>query len=295
MNGVIEGTQILTPNGPVLVERLIPGDYVLSASEHGEIVAVTIKSVLVSDYTGPIRTFCTDRNQCLSVTPGHVLFVDVAAGAPADLWAQVGREVLTDEDIQKRLKQWREFDVCADPLFPDHDFERLIRTKSRSGTVWLGASYWGDEEEGRTPEGYVTNPPIVFESYAEEPGPKREHIVRWGRHIRDFDFVWKTTVEEQKQRGLEDVRLEMYFGDWPELQDPVTTYTSLPANLLTPWHFVPTADDRQHDDGLLHIRSARVCDILDDDHTGRVYDLSVNPLCNYLAAGIVVFSAREQE
>lgn len=295
MNGVIEGTEILTPNGPVYVESIVPGDYILSAFVGSELAAVPVNNIIVNDYTGPVRTFCTDRNQCLSVTLDHVLFADIAEGAPADVWEQIGREVLPEEKIKERVEASRSPRILWDPPPKPWTFGRAFRTKKRPGTVWLEIWHSGVKDEAPTPEGYITNPPVYFESHQTTPIGRPEFITNLRSVERDFDTVWEITRKAQQQQNLEGIRLELHLGDWVDPEDPVTIYNSLPANLLTPWHFVPTADDRQHDDGLFHIRSARVCDILDDDYTGRVYDLSVNPLCNYLAAGIVVFSAREQE
>ena len=100
----------------------------------------------------------------------------------------------------------------------------------------------------------------------------------------DYDEAWNYARRQQSAGNYEQVRMQAYTGR--------SLYTALPAELITEDHTVPVFEatgNRHFSNG--SIKGRRVESIATKYYNGRVYDLSVAGLRNYIAGGIVVHNS----
>jgi len=93
----------------------------------------------------------------------------------------------------------------------------------------------------------------------------------------DHNEAWAFAKKLQSRRNSGEILVEYEFAD--------TAWAASPADILTTWHSVPVASR-------LHTYPAsQICGITDEDYAGKVYDLSVAGLRNYVAGGIIVHNS----
>ena len=100
----------------------------------------------------------------------------------------------------------------------------------------------------------------------------------------DYDEAWTYARRQQSAGNFEQIRMQAYTGR--------SLYTALPAELITEDHTVPVFEatgNRHFSNG--SIKGRRVESIATKYYNGRVYDLSVAGLRNYIAGGIVVHNS----
>ncbi len=100
----------------------------------------------------------------------------------------------------------------------------------------------------------------------------------------EYDEAWNYARRQQSAGNYEQIRMQAYTGR--------SLYTALPAELITEDHSVPvfeTTGNRHFSNG--SIKGRRVEGITTKYYNGRVYDLSVAGLRNYIAGGIVVHNS----
>ena len=100
----------------------------------------------------------------------------------------------------------------------------------------------------------------------------------------DYDEAWNYARRQQSAGNFEQIRMQAYTGR--------SLYTALPAELITEDHTVPVFEatgNRHFSNG--SIKGRRVEGVTTKYYNGRVYDLSVAGLRNYIAGGIVVHNS----
>ena len=100
----------------------------------------------------------------------------------------------------------------------------------------------------------------------------------------DYDEAWNYARWQQSAGNYEQIRMQAYTGR--------SLYTALPAELITEDHTVPvfeTTGNRHFSNG--SIKGRLVEGVTTKYYNGRVYDLSVAGLRNYIAGGIVVHNS----
>ena len=100
----------------------------------------------------------------------------------------------------------------------------------------------------------------------------------------DYDEAWDYARQQQGAGDFEQIRMQAYTGR--------SLYTALPAEHITEGHSVPvfeTTGNRHFSNG--SIKGRRVESIATGHYAGKVYDLSVAGLRNYVAGGIVVHNS----
>ncbi len=313
--GVVEGTPILTPAGAVPVEQVRAGDTVLAACGEAGVGVAVVEEVSANGYSGQVRTFCTDNGYCVSVTPGQIVFGDVDDKAPADAWETIGLRLLTEDELREKDEGvrrinagWRSIDAM--PIEPRHDAWKRKATQQQSG-LWIeAAEVWWEEEPALTPTGHIAQPKMTFHVHVCGITP----LSRWLGSCHQYEAACQAAREWQQKFNLASLRITCVFGSrslYDRLNNQVATYTSLAADALTKWHYVPTIVDsileaKQNPPPpkgaktrprpvprveKQNVWPGRVADILDDEYVGKVYSLSVADLHNYVAGGIVVHDA----
>lgn len=71
---LVEGTLVATPQGPVPIEVLAPGDTVIAAAGHGSTAHAAVDRVFRREYVGVVYTLTTESGRTLAGTPEHCLF-----------------------------------------------------------------------------------------------------------------------------------------------------------------------------------------------------------------------------
>ena len=264
---VVEGTPILTPSGYVPVEQIKEGDTVLAANHGYKPVPAIVEKVMVSNHTGPVRSIQTEQGAAVRVTPNHVMF-------------------------------WKLYEA------PDEVFEQAGMQKQGHGTT----------------EGWDYPPEsISFEMVSPKPDGKQFLVMgapgegqNW---FDDHDEAWAFAKGLQSRREGCEIYVEYEFDDM--------AWATSSANNLTKWHIVPTVAPPAPNSGgagevaeagLIpspnplpvgeggeeragrgssgaSVSSSQITAITDEDYTGKVYDLSIANLRNYVAGGIVVHNS----
>ena len=239
VNGVVEGTPILTPRGFVPVERIKPGDEVLSACGGIHLAAATVGKARVNDYAGAVRRLITAGGNAVTVTPNKTVFGRLHIYAPQGV-----------EDEEQ----------CTD-----------------NGAIF---EMFPPDDEGK------------WQRYGLRPNFSVYAVANAEVHVRmsftDCENAWEHAKGLQTRQ--DNGRITVYASTGKALN------FALPASAVTEWHWLPVflkAEKQRFTDG--RITSRPIHALTDEHYTGRMYDLCVNPLRNYLAAGIVVFGACEHE
>ena len=263
---VVAGTPILTPTGYIPVEQIKEGDTVLAACGGTFMAEATVESVMVNDYTGPVRNIHTQQGATVRVTPNHIMFsARLGNNSPDEICQQQGleRDEQGDWEIPDTSVKFNMFSRSSHRprLYPDLDAE-------------ISA--------GRT---------------------KPQHLVsaKHGKQqftagFNDYDDAWDYAKKLQSRLDLSRTSVHTSIGNW--YGGTVTQ----PAEDLTTHHHIPVAYSipqapPQLVPGLaleiasLHIFADGITSITDEEYTGKTYDLSVANLRNYVAGGIVVHNS----
>ncbi len=249
---VVEGTPILTPSGYVPVEQIREGDMVLAACGGPDLAPAAVEAVRVNDYTGPVRYVQTEQGAAVRVTPNHVMFSDLIEGAPEEVWRSFGYEFYRDRAGDKLMSR------VDEPV----RFEMFFRQPQ--------VMYMFDPN----------SPPVRFRvsAYNDEAG--------FSKH----DDAWAYAKMLQGRRGMAEVSVTAHIGE--------RSFGTSHAGRMTKWHTVPVVAGvrgRVRNDPTpfptLSITGSLIRFITDEPYTGKVYDLSVSGLRNYVAGGIVVHNS----
>ena len=288
---VVEGTPILTPTGYVPVEQIREGDTVLSACGGPHLAPAAVEKVMVNDYAGPVRHIQTGLGAAVRVTPNHVMFGNLAEEAPEEVWRSFGYEFYTMADGSKEMS--------SGSLDEPVHFEMFFGTPQ--------PAYKFDED----------CPPVRFRvcAYNDE--------ARFNKH----DDAWAYTKMLQRRRDMTEISVSARIGKrsfgtnraermthWHSV--PVVASPPAPDNegagthpaasggppetggrgvldaslalSSSPLRFGEGGEER---DGRGSVTDSPICAITDEPYTGKVYDLSVANLRNYVAGGIVVHNS----
>ena len=261
---VVEGTPILTPQGYVPVETVKEGDTVLAACGGPHLAPAVVEAVRVSDYTGTVRHIRTNSETSpameLRVTPNHIMFGSIVHDAPPDEWAQLGYEWHEGDD---------ENDAGARPISDAVHFVMFADT----------------ERNGHRIPALAGLPSFGVGTFTK---PQQETAI-----FTNYNDAWDYTKRLQSRHDLSSVRIYAQFTQGSE---------TLHASILSPYYYVPVVTPptmtsirlkrsvTQYQDAA-KVTAAQVESVTDEDYTGKVYDLSVANLRNYVAGGIVVHNS----
>lgn len=142
-----------------------------------------------------------------------------------------------------------------------------------------GAIYFEmfSDEAGKQPIG--TPRPPLFTVHGNPDGEQS-----FQEAFSDFDIAWQYAKRLQSTSNSPSIKTIAYTGK-------ALNFT-FAADGLTKWHWLPvylTTDRRQFTNGRL--TSQPVCAVTDEEYSGKIYDLSVKNLRNYVAGGIVVHNS----
>ena len=275
---VVEGTPILTPSGYVPVEQIKEGDTVLAADHGYRPVPAVVDKVMVNDYTGPVRRVCAEHGETVCVTPNHVLFSQVD-NAPDEVFQKAGmhwHEAVQDWDYPLNGVS---FEVCHPKLggerfcvmgasgegqnwFSSHDeawaFAKRLQSRRDSGDIHVEYEFADTAWTASRAERLTTwhSVPVIVAAPAPNSGGAGTHPAA------------SVGPPETGGRGVSDAALAL-------TSDPL-----------------PLGEGGEERAGRSSsVTDSRVCAITDCHYTGKVYDLSVVGLRNYVAGGIVVHNS----
>ena len=248
---VVEGTPILTPSGYVPVEQIKEGDTVLVACGGPHLASEVVEKVMVSDYKGLVRRIQTEQGAKVGVTPNHVMFGSLVENAPEDVWRSFGGEF---------------YDCQGDRLMARVD-------EPVHFTMFFGKP----------------KPTYLFD---EDCAPTRFRVSANcdEAHFNVHDDAWAYAKMLQKRWDINEISVTARIGN--------SYSTATAAERMTEWHTVPIAAEipgqlMNYPTPFpeLSVTDSRVTAITDETYTGKVYDLSIANLRNYVAGGIVVHNS----
>jgi DNA helicase-2/ATP-dependent DNA helicase PcrA len=276
---VVEGTPILTPTGYVPVEQIKAGDTVLAANHRYKPAPAVVDKVMVNDYSGTVRHIHTESGEDICVTPNHVMFSQVDS-AP-------------DEVYQKDGMQWHEALQDWDYPLDGVSFE-VSRPKSDGSRFCVmgasdeGQNWFSDHDEAwafakklqcRRDSGEIH---VEYE-FADTPwtASRAEHLTMW-------HSVPVVAAPPAPNTGGAGTHPAARGGDPPETggQRVMEKAVDLPS---FPLRFGEGGEERAGRGS--SITDSRVCAITDEHYSGKVYDLSIAGLRNYVAGGVVVHNS----
>ncbi len=274
---VVEGTPILTPTGYVPVEQIKEGDTVLAACGGPHLAPAAVEKVMVNDYTGSVRHLQTEQGAAVRVTPNHVMFGSLSDIAPNDVWKISGNEWYND-------------------LNPVHF--QILPDKNRSTVFHVGAALEQDYHEATfsayddawnyakqlQQRGDLDSVAVALEIGQQYEANHAEQITEW--HSVPVVSV------SQNVRGSELLRCgakRPVSACADKEQDNRTGRSSLGEG--REWASAPHSVGVHSHAPLPAVTDSPICAITDEHYTGKVYDLSVANLRNYVAGGIVVHNS----
>ncbi len=265
---VVEGTPILTPSGYVPVEQIREGDTVLAACGGSSLTPVVVEKVMVNDYAGEVCCFQTHQGHELVVTPNHVMFALPHEDAPENAWSGL--------DIVK--------DHCPPP---DVDTPQWIGSMWRPHMTMFVTDNWVERGNGEAISVGWGPTEIGFE--VTVPPSKWPEGITYNTWTADYDEAWQYARRLQSELNLDDVLMSADIGG--------RHYVAAHAEMVKGWCNLPAVvhvpETAQNDTvGLKnHIISADCFFDRKRQYVGKVYDLSVAGLRNYVAGGIVVHNS----
>ncbi len=259
---VVAGTPILTPSGYVPVEQIKEGDTVLAACGGTYLAPSVVEKVMVSDYTGPVRSIQTEQGASVRVTPNHVMFGDPDKKAPKEIWESQGL-------------QWEKGRSPQQFAFKEEAVHFAMFWSKDKAAHWKGVSLGIGKPEF-----------LVFAINRSDRADLRR------AEFNNYDDAWDYAKRLQNQLSLPRINVSASIAKERFAQR---------ADVLTQWHSLPVVAEKNAISssevrGIAFISGntivdSRVCAIGDEHYTGKVYDLSVKNLRNYVAGGIVVHNS----
>ncbi len=265
---VVAGTPILTPTGYVPVEQIKEGDTVLAACGGRFLAPSVVEKVMVNDYAGPVRSIQTEQGASVRVTPNHVMFGDLDYDAPEPVWESFGYEFFTMNDGTREMSRLEDTEPVHFTMF--HGKPRPAYTIDPDcPPKMFHVSCYGEE--------------AAFNQYGDALSYARILQKRQDRNKVSM------TACIGKNRNFEATHADQ-LTRWHtlpvviEISDRLTNYPSMdPAKNVKPGEPIP--------DPIPAVADSLITAITDEDYTGKVYDLSVAGLRNYVAGGIVVHNS----
>ena len=312
---VVEGTPILTPSGYVPVEQIKEGDTVLAACGGPHLAPAAVEKVMVNDYAGPVRHIQTEQGAAVRVTPNHVMFAGTKWPAPdgvyerqemcydgqSDDWIpcssvsfimQPGKETAQPTFHVLASKRGGPGPAEETAAFDDYDeawaFAKRMQSKYDLERVTMRARFGGKFPRSLRAEllsewNWV---PVVG---AAPPAPNSGGV---GTHPAASGGPPETGgrgVLDAAVASISD-RAMNYPSEKPAADRPGDEGQTGPV----PWTVGEASQTSismpGHTPGLT-ITCSQICAITDEHYTGKVYDLSVAGLRNYVAGGIVVHNS----
>ena len=257
---IVEGTPILTPTGYVPVEQIQEGDTVLAACGGRFLAPAVVEKVMVNDYTGPVRSISTKQGLDVTATPNHVMFSSLRAEAPPEVWEQSGYAKDDDGDYIKSVEDG-----------PVH-FTMFAHDDKQQNWVTTGK---------RKP---------VFEVNA---GYAQSHYLA---NFNDYNDAWDYAKKVQSRGNYKTIWVNANISEHHATEHAAT---------LSVWHDVPVvtclpSPKTNHEyfaqlpeppEWMARVADSQITAIIDEEYTGKVYDLSIANLRNYVAGGIVVHNS----
>jgi len=283
---VVAGTPILTPSGYMPVEQIREGDTVLAACGGPYLAPAAVEKVMVNDYVGPVRCIQTEQGAAVRVTPNHVMFGSLSDVAPDDVWQTSGNEWYND-------------------LNPVHF--QILPDKNRSAIFHVGAAIEQDYHEATfstyddawnyakqlQKRGDLDSIAVALEVGQQYEANHAEQITEWhsvpvvgvGQEARGSELLRcgaKRPVSACADKEQDDRTGRPSLGEGRE-------WASAPHSAGVHSHASPPAPPELGAGGA--VTGSQICAITDEHYTGKVYDLSVANLRNYVAGGIVVHNS----
>jgi DNA helicase-2/ATP-dependent DNA helicase PcrA len=261
---VVEGTPILTPSGYVPVEQIKEGDEVLAACGGQYLAPAIVEKVMVSDYDGPVRRVSTNYGHELTITDNHVIFGLPYEDAQMETWSKLDITKVDVPDPEEPLPQWwRSWTRVHLKMFgTDHYEHRPAGVDIQHG--------WPDMDPG-----FEVSSPVDGWKYNE-----------W---FAEYDQAWLYARELQQKLCLDGVQMSAAIGKYHYPAASVSCFKDwlqMPAVVHVSAHIgEDTAELKAH---IVHAGS-RIDGF--GEYRGKVYDLSVKNLRNYVAGGIVVHNS----
>ncbi len=280
LQGVVEGTLILTPSaypsgyesGYVPVEQVRAGDTVLAACGGNALRPALVEKVMMNDYAGPVRHIHTER-PAVRVTPDLVVFGLPISDAPSEVWDSLQLErCAQDGSHEWRYKDWP---ACIDfTMFAESAGKTGFLVSVRTALQELHKLLIGSDTKQEflvSMQGRDTAACEAFSSYEEARTFATQTAMQVNVRLKarlGRDLVSVPAIRAQA------------LGEWHML--PIVLWVPDPP---TSWH--------NHKVPVVIVRPDAGCvsNITEEEYTGKVYDLSVAHLRNYVANGIVVHGA----
>ncbi len=295
---VVEGTPILTPTGYVPVEQIQEGDTVLAACGGRFLAPSVVEKVMVNDYAGPVRSIQTEQGAAVRVTPNHVMFGFPIQKAPDEVWQ--AHELVKDSNGDWYYSNAGvSFTMFRGEL--DRPYKDLLKLGFRV--------HANDVRRTKKWDNYYT---AIFTDYEDAWDyakrlqtrldlPELRTFARFGKFqtsgIRaEFLSQWHNVpvaaeappapnsggAGEEENAGNPGGGTPPLRSDGVGVGSPDPLLSSVVLSALAPPELGA---------GEASVSSSQITAITDEDYTGKVYDLSVANLRNYVAGGIVVHNS----
>ena len=315
---VVEGTPILTPSGYVPVEQIKEGDTVLAACGGTYLAAAAVEKVMVNDHSGPVRHIQTEQGAAVRVTPNHVMFSSLGVqGTPEEVWRRQGMERDDDGgwDVREDAVSFHMFHEPSFPVQANLDeaasagryrpkfrVDAGCRRDHRSATFNDYDDAWDYTKalQNRLDLPHINVNARIGGIYLGMQTAHAESLTTW--HSLPVIAVGTHPAAsggppETGGRGVLDAaiasisdRAMNYPSEKPAADRPGDEGQTGPV----PWTVGEASQTGismpGHTPGLT-ITCSQICAITDEHYTGKVYDLSVAGLRNYVAGGIVVHNS----
>jgi len=286
---VVEGTPILTPSGYVPVEQVKEGDTVLAACGGPHLAPATVEKVMVNDYAGPVRHVQTEQGAAVRVTPNHVMFAGTKWPAPDEVYERQGM------CYDRASDDWLPCSSVSFLIWPGNEpglpaFHVLVSKRGGPGPAEETATFHDYDEAWAFAKRMQSKYGLDRITIRAKFGGKSPRSLR-AELLSEWNWVPVVGVGEDA-RGSELLRCgakRPVSACADKEQDDGTGLSPLGEG--REWASAPHSAGVYSHARLPAVTDSRVCAIADEHYTGKVYDLSVANLRNYVAGGIVVHNS----
>ncbi len=283
---VVEGTPILTPNGYVPVEHIKEGDEVLAACGNmskDKLMPCRVERVKITEYAGKVKKFCTDLGASVQVTPNHVMFALPADDSPAEVWEAAG--MYWDKRYGPGV--WSQRDDLVEFTAYLGDTEPLFEVVTGFGVKYGNYDEaWRWAKQAQSDSGFSDILMLAMMGKKLHTALCAGILTQW--HSLPVVTLAAPPAPNSGGAGEESGEDKRGSGDptpTPSLRRGGVAPPGLPA------FCVSSLAPPELGAGGASISSSQITTITDEDYTGKVYDLCVANLRNYVAGGIVVHNS----
>jgi DNA helicase-2/ATP-dependent DNA helicase PcrA len=297
---VVEGTPILTPSGYVPVEQIREGDTVLAACGGPHLAPAAVEKVMVNDYAGPVRSIQTEQGAAVRVTPNHVMFGEPDKKAPKEVWESQGLQ--REKGCSPRRLYFKE-NAVSFAMFQSRDKathwkrvslgfgqpEFVVFAVSNRNTKDLRRAEFNNYDDAwdyaKRLQSQLDLPRInVTASIVKERFAQRAELLTLWHSL-------PVVVDDRDGRGSELLRCGAKRPVSACANKEQDDRTGRPLGEGREWASAPHSAGVHSHAPLPAVLDSPVCAITDEAYIGKVYDLSVANLRNYVAGGIVVHNS----